>query len=315
MFRNFYNCLFLFTITAGLLNAQNGWSFEHKVSGEYFEERTLDISVYNNDILTYSFQKKLIPNQSIPNIEVLTNGNLLIIHALEGTLEIFDKTGSRIFHKEFFSLPPYREQIMKYHKNNEGIIIITSEESTNKIFSLNNMGILIYENFIESGLIMGVSSSWDSNLAAYSAVIWINNELTERSFILDTQNNEVIYFEGSFESGSFNENNTIFLGVAKNQLSLFDINNNELSWHEELPKGEIFIDAAFSNNKIYFLKGSPPLLSNGKWIIENSGVFVKDFRGEVKNITEISNVESSSEISSDGEHIKVISGAREIIIK
>jgi Family of unknown function (DUF5711) len=251
------------------------------------QQRVFHASVYNDSTRIFSIVKDLNARCSIPKAIALNNGNLALLHSLEGVLEIYDNTSQLIFEKEFYSLPPYREQNIKSTINDKGIVLLVSEEQKNRIYIIDNFGIPIGEMNIEDGLLSGLATSRNSEIVAYSIMNWNNNELKSKTTLYNIGRNHFYDLPINFDSGIFNKTADLFLGTTNKNSFCVDLNKEEILWQNKLLDDQIYLDAIFKNDDAILVQATDPKLINNKWVFENTKIVQKELSGNENILREI----------------------------
>jgi len=216
MYKDIIQIIFVLFLVQSNLTAQNPLEIKTEVNGNYDEQRVLKISVIDSANELISFNKPLPPYISIPNVEVLENNNILILHTLEGITEIYSAKANLISKNEFYKLPPHNEQNIKYYVNRLGFVLLISEARKNNLYFFNNNGEEIFSKNVLDGLISGLVSTNDAELIAYSLMRWKANNLESETVILDTKTDSEIVNSNRFEKGTFNNEAKLFLGFTNN---------------------------------------------------------------------------------------------------
>lgn len=239
------------------------------ISGKYFEERKIEIEVQKNNVEFYKFYKILEPHYSIPQIEIFNNGNLILIHSLEGVAEIYDTNSQLINNFEFYSLPPYNEQTLKFCKGKNSLGIIVSEDLQNYLKIVNSNGYVNKEMRLEDGSISGFAISEDDNFIAVSTYIWDEGEIENKSLIQNLITNQKISIQHLFNSGIFEKSTNNFIGYTNKSVFYFDINSKNIIWKKELSDQQLLLDVAYFNNNVFALYSSISVLSGSNWKYPN----------------------------------------------
>jgi hypothetical protein len=267
--------------------SQNEFRTETSIKGSYDQLRVFHASVHDDSNNILSIVKNLKPNFSIPEAIALNNGNLALLHSLEGVIEIYDSNTQMIFQKEFYSLPPYNEQNIKFAINDLGIVLLVSEEQQNRVYIINNFGIPIGEINVQDGLISGIATSGNSETIAYSVMNWYNNELKSKTTLYNIGRNHFYDLPINFDTGIFNKTANLFLGTTNKNSFCVDLNNEELLWQNNLLDDQIYLDAIFENDDAILIKSTAPKLINNKWMFENTKIIQKELSGNEKILQEI----------------------------
>ncbi|MDX1701068.1 MAG: hypothetical protein R3250_10640 [Melioribacteraceae bacterium] len=288
---------------------QNRIVSDLNVVGNYYEERTLTINVSVSGQDIYSVIKILPPHYSIPKADILENGNLILAHSLEGIVEIYNKTGNIIFRDEYYKLPPYRGQKLKYEVWSEGFIIVVSEEGTNTLHNLNNDGDILLDKDLEQGMISGIKLSPNGDLFVYSVVDWIQNELYTTTNILSLNGN---YFQSilkNFENGVFSTNSNLFVGWENRNIFCVDLLNRRIIWERSLENNQLISDAIIEGSDTYILFSSNPLFIEKEWQYDNIRIISKNLSGDEKHLFQFPLIANTIKFNTEGEEpILVVDG-------
>lgn len=282
--------------------------YESKISvnGDYDEQRLLEVETYFEGNKIYSIRKTLKPNYSIPETVILNNGFQLQIHSLEGVIELYNTNEQLLLKKDFYKLPPYNEQIIKYAINNVGVVILVSENQKNNIYLIENSGVIKDSLKVEDGLVSGVGISENGKFLAYSIMNWKKDELENKTFILDLENKSSVEYKIKFEKCSFNITNKIFLGFTNRNSVYIDLTAEKILWEKTLPNDQIYVDGIIEHEKTILVQSTAPKLIDQKWVYENINVLQKDTLG---------NEVLLSEINESVNKVKLIRSENKILIK
>ena len=264
------------------LLAQNNFEIRSDVTGNYDENRDLNISVIDSLGEFFSFEKKLLPHQSIPQIEVLSNKSILLIHSLEGLIEIYSKEGLLVSNNEFYKLPPYNEQRILIDIFDSGFALLVSESQKNKIHLLSNSGNINLSRDTEDGLVKGLAINKSAEFVAYSTFNWINDKLESEIIILNIINDSEIKISDQFETGLFSENDSLFFGFTNKTAFAYKLSEQKILWLDKADDSEIFIAGEIAKNKILLVQSKLPTLMENEWIYDNIEIIQKDDIGNEK---------------------------------
>lgn len=311
------NILQLFIASALLqfsLLAQNNLEINSVLKGNYNEQRSLNISINNLNKELFSIEKILLPYQSIPQIEVLSNSSILLVYSLEGIIETYNNKGSLVSQKEFYKLPPHNEQGLFSFIYDNGFAIIVSEEQKNNIFTFDNNGKIIYQKDLQDGLISGFVSSKNGNLFAASILNWNINQLDTKIFITNISDDYSLTLRNKFSKGMFNNKNNMFLGYSNKNSFLLDLNLGKILWENQLNKKEIYVEGFIEKDKVLLIKSVNPNFIDNTWIynkikvveIDDAGkeIIIKSVDKSTKNI-KLNKYKDKYDIILDDEKITV----------
>ncbi|MCB9257949.1 MAG: hypothetical protein H6612_01245 [Ignavibacteriales bacterium] len=271
----------LFLLTLKLI-AQSEYNTEIISKGYYYENRNIKVNVFRDNDLLYSVDKILTPHFSIPESIVLNNGNLVLIHSLEGIVEIFNTDSKQIFQKAFYKLPPHREQSILFDKNKNGFALLISEEQINNLYIVSDAGNFQDSIKVKDGLISGISIS-DGDFISYSIFNWDELKLITNTTFVNLIDKSELSFPVKFNKGKYNLSQNLFLGYTNKNYFCIDLNEKNVLWQNNLDEKEIFVDTEFNEDKIVILKSINPSYENKNWIYKNYTVVEKDYLGnEVK---------------------------------
>jgi hypothetical protein len=295
------------------LFGQNGLEITTRINGNYDEQRSLNISVNDAGKELYVFEKTLIPHQSIPQIKVLSNSNLLLVHSLEGIIEIYNSKGSLVSKNEFYKLPPFNEQRILFDIFDSGITLLVSESQKNNIYILDNNGNINYSKDIKDGLVKGLAVNKNAKFIACSIMNWNFDNIEYEIIITNTKNNLGINFSDQFENGMFNEFDNLFLGITNRSVFLYNLTEQKTLWSDKLDDNRLFVDANILKNKALLVQSNIPLLIDNDWIYEGIEIIQKNENGieevlysdkrKVK-IIELNKIESKFHVKLDDEIIE-----------
>ena len=295
------------------LFGQNGLEITTRINGNYDEQRSLNISVNDAGKELYVFEKTLIPHQSIPQIEVLSNSNLLLVHSLEGIIEIYNSKGSLVSKNEFYKLPPFNEQRILFDIFDSGITLLVSESQKNNIYILDNNGNINYSKDIKDGLVKGLAVNKNAEFIACSIMNWNFDNIEDEIIITNRKNNLGINFSDQFENGMFNEFDNLFLGITNKSVFLYNLTEQKTLWSDKLDDNRLFVEANISKNKALLVQSNIPLLIDNDWIYEGIEIIQKNENGieevlysdkrKVK-IIELNKIKSKFQVKLDDEIIE-----------
>jgi len=254
------------------------------LSGKYFEERKIEIEVQKNNVEFFKFYKILEPHYSIPQIEIFNNGNLILIYSLEGVAEIYDTNSQPLNKIEFYSLPPYNEQTLKFCKGDQYVGIIVCEDLQNYLKIIDSNGYINENLQLEDGSISGFVFSEVDNLFAVSTYIWDADKIVNKSFIQNLKTNQKTSVPYLFNSGIFQKSNNNFIGYTNKLVFYFDMNSKNILWKKEFSNQQLLLDVTSFNNNIFALRSSIPVLSNNNWTYQNVEVVSIENDGSEKTI-------------------------------
>lgn len=282
MYKKIIQIIIISSLLQFSLLAQNNLEIRSVVKGKYDEQRELNISVSDSLGEFFSFEKKLLPHQSIPQIEVLSNNSILLIHSLEGIIEIYNKKGLVVSKIEFYNLPPYNEQRILVDIFDSGFALLVSESQKNKLYILNNNGNINFSEDIKDGLLKGLAVNKSAEFVAYSVLNWINDKLESEIIILNIENNSEIKISDQFETGLFSENDSLFFGFTNKTVFAYKLSGQKIIWLDKAIDNEIFIAGEIAKNKVLFIKSKVPTLIGNEWVYDNIQIIQKDDIGNEK---------------------------------
>ena len=275
--------LIILILTSPFTNGQTGSIENFKIEGNYYEERRLSVDVFLNEEGKYSISKVLPPHYSIPQIDVLGNGNLILLHSLEGVVEIHDFRGEIIFRDEYYKLAPYHGQRLNYKKWSGGFLIVLSEANKNRALKMLFDGSPSAEIQLVEGMISGVELSADGELLIYSTVEWINDDLLTSTNVMSLTNNRSFTAAKHFENGYFNTDLSRFIGWEKRKVFCLDLLKEEIVWEWLVENEQMISDAIIQGSDSYILVSNKPRLIDKKWIYDNIRIIGKDGSGIEKH--------------------------------
>jgi hypothetical protein len=303
--KKFIISLILILVLNSLLFSQNNFSFIQKISNEkYSEKRELSLSILNNNKLLYNFIKTLEPYQSVPQVLILNNINLLLIFPQNGVIEFYDQN-ELLKNYSFYKIHTQNEQSIITSKNDAEVAILLSEEQINTIYFYNFGGTLIDSIKVEKGLISGLSISPDNNFIAYSVFNWEGNELKNKSVIIDKAKDKEILIDEKFSKGIFNKTDNLFLGFTNKNAFCIDLKNSNPIWKEKLNYDEIYLDGNFDYNNAIMIKADNPNLAGGEWIYPNAKVISKNNLGEETLLKEFISPYKKASLKSENEELDI----------
>lgn len=279
---------FILIISHGI-SAQTSFNTEKIITGNYNEERVLKINVSKKENMLYSVVKKLPPHFSVPKMEILHNGYLMLIHSLEGIVEFYNLNGDKILEKNYYKLPPYNEQKLLYSIYDNGTALLISENNLNKIILIDNNGNQIFEKEISKGIVESFTLSSNAQLLAYSIINWDGNNVEYNPSLYSIAKDQYFKLSSNFRRGEFNSDNSLFIGFNKREVFCTNIDDSKVVWNKTFNENEIVLDAAIDGEDVIILKSGRPIFQNNKWQYNNTSVISKNIQGEelvVKTITE-----------------------------
>jgi len=262
-------------------------------------------STYSGEDIIYSIHKILEPHYSIPETIVLRNGNLALLHSLEGVLEIYDTSAQKVLEKEFYSLPPYNEQTIKYDINNLGMVFIVSEQGDNNINFIENSGKEKTSFKAYNGLLAGVASSENGEVLAYSIMKWEKSELLYKTIFLNLEKESMSEYPLKFEKGCFSNSLDKFLGFTNKSSFYIDLIEEQILWQNDLEDDNIYLDAMIEMDRALFVQAFKPNLVNNKWTYEQTKIIRKDLSGNELIIREITQPTNYVKLIRSGKNISV----------
>lgn len=277
MINKIYHTILILSFSSCILFSQDSFTFDYKVLGSYKQERVLRIDVIKNNTLNYSFDKILPPHSSIPQIEIISNGHLLLIHSLEGIVELYDTAAKKLMKRYFYKLPPYNEQTIFYSGFSEGFYLLVTEREQNIIFAYNNFGEEIFKKSLRGGLATGLESSIDGDMFAVSIFQWHNNQILPNTELMNNAGDILVKVPTLFELGTFNKNDSKFMGFSKSDLFLLNIDKKEIMWKKTYPKEKIIISGEFWKNKPTIALAAKPQRKSNEWIYNKAQIIQIDF--------------------------------------
>jgi len=287
MYKNITTVLLAIFISNIQVISQNNYQTKLSIKGSYDELRILNIDISLEGKNIYSIKKVLEPHYSIPGTILLTNGNFALLHSLEGVLEIYDTSAKKIFNKEFYSLPPYNEQIIKYSINNLGVIFAVSEKQKNNIYFIENSKEVKFSFKVEDGLLAGIASTENGELLAYSVMQWDKDEILNKTIFLDIENKFLSEYTVNFEKGYFSNTNNLFLGITNNNSFFIDLEEGNILWQNNLANDQIYIDGMIEDNRAILVQTVKPNLVNNIWTYYKTKIIRKDLSGIEITLLEI----------------------------
>jgi len=305
----------LFISLSASIVAQQDYTALLKAAGNYDEERNLICDVSLDNEVVYTINKILKPHFSIPVTDVLSNGNLVLIHSLEGMVEIYDKSGIVYSKNDFYSLPPYNEQTIKYAVSIEGITLIISESGKNWVYQIDTSGEEKNQFEIEAGLVTGVSQSESGKYLAYSLSKWNLNRLTHSTKIINQISEESFVLPTKFEFGGFNTETNLFFGYDKKVGFLLDLNKEQIIWEASATDDYIFVDGLIEDDNVFLVQSSNPQLVNNKWTYEKTNVFQKQKNGEVNYLLDERNPVSEISLNKKKNNIEILIDGKSTTLK
>ncbi|MCP5062214.1 MAG: hypothetical protein GY936_07115 [Ignavibacteriae bacterium] len=267
--KNSFLILLFVTLT---LVGQNNFNFKNSFNDlKHFEERELNISIYENGIELYKIKKLLLANFSIPEVVLFENGNFALIHSLEGLLEFYS-TGALQTKKILLDNNFYNESSILFSVDNVKIALLITEEQKNKIVLLDDLGNQIFEKEVQDGLGSGIAYSEDADILAVSINNWKKNKLVSNSIFTNIEEGHEFTVPHKFEKGFFGKISSTFLGHSNNKLFLVDLNSNQLLWSKEAKSNSIFIQSKIKDNNVIVLEAPKPEIVNNSWKYQNCEV-------------------------------------------
>lgn len=252
------------------------------------------------------------PHFSIPNFTVLQNNNILLVHSLEGVVEVYNKMGQIILRNDFYELPPHNEQSIKYSVNNNGVVLLISELQKNSIFRIDsNNKLNLYKN-ISDGLISGIVSSSNGEIIACSIINWDIDKQINKTMFFNTQNNYSFEFPVRFEKGEINLTNNLFLGISNKEAFTIDILQQEIIWNNSLNNKEIYLDGTFNKDIVIVIQSELPIFIDKEWIYNYTKIISRDLKGKEQVITEINKPMKKIELVKENDNL-FLKGNNEII--
>ena len=255
-----------------------------RIRGNYHEERRIEINVTLNEKSEYSVIKELKPYYSIPKTDVLSNGYLILVHSLEGVVEVYDTNGEIIFQDEYYKLPPYRGQSIKHDIWSQGFLVVSSEQNVNTLYKITNDGNTILSLELEEGMISGIKLSGNGEFFAYSAVEWINDELYYSTTLLSLNGQYYQSIPIHFENGVFSTESNIFVGWGKRNTFCVDIDKANLIWEKRVKSYQLISEAMIDAKDTYILISNNPVLIENKWEYDNIEIISKNRLGDEKKV-------------------------------
>ena len=296
------------------LLAQNNLEIRSDVTGNYYENRELNINVSDSLGEFFSFEKKLLPHQSIPQIEALSNNSILLVHSLEGIIEIYNNKGSLVSKNEFYKLPPFNEQRILFEIFDSGITLLVSESQKNNIYVLNNNGNNNYSKNIKDGLVSGLAVDKNADFIACSIMNRNFDNVEDQVIIINTKNNFRINFSDQFENGIFNKENNLFLGFTNKSVFLYNLTEQKTLWSNKLDGNKLFVDGNISKNNALLVQSNIPELIDNDWVYDGIEIIQKDEIGIEKVLysadrrvqeIELNKFDTKIKVKLDGESIEL----------
>lgn len=296
---------FIFIIILNsVMYSQNYYSIESNVEGRFGENRTFDATVLKENTKLFTVKKNLAAFQSIPKAIVLANGNLVFLSSIEGVLEIYNGVNNLILAKDFYSLPPYNEQVIKYSINKLGIALLVSEHRINKIYFFNNNGKLEYQLNADNGLISGFTTSEMNNFLVYSTLNWNEDKLESKTYIIkDIDNNKI--FNVYFEKGKFSDNTELFVGQTNKSTFCIRLNDQKLLWQTKLNSDMVYLETQFHDSAVLLLTAGAPQFINNNWVFKDAEVTKKVLSGSETMIKNITSYFNNGNLSKNGKEINL----------
>ncbi len=278
------------TVFTCVIFAQNNYTVKTKLSGNNIEtERTITVSVIKNGQSLYSISKTLLPYYSIPQTMVFENGNLILLHSLEGTLEFYNSAKNLIAKKGNLITSLYDEHKILFSKTATEIALLISEDNENKIVIYNSAGELLFSENTEKGIANGIVLSNENNKLATSLYNWENNKIISKTFIIDLSKNQTDEFPILFKQGFFNKSGDLFCGFTNKKFFNVDLLKKKIILTKNIPDNKILMDVQVNKQNTYYIEATTPKLIKGIWIYNSAEVLKidKDNKTEVvKKITD-----------------------------
>lgn len=297
-----------------LLIAQNNYKTSIDIIKNE-NSRIASITVLQGNDKIGTLKKELSEGSSIPTAIALNNGNLALLNSLEGEIELYNYSSELFFSHKFYTLPPYKEQSIKYSLNNKGVLLLVSEAQSNNLYLVNNSGELENLSDCENGLITGLNSTLNGESIFYSIANWSENNLNKKSVFLDLINYNEKTFSLGFERGVFNEQNNLFVGYDKTSAFCINYKNEEILWKKELDENQYFLDVNFSNEEVILVKVTSPKLENGQWIYDNAIIVEKNISGREKVLQSVNKSFRTMELITEDEKIELLIDSNVIVVK
>lgn len=296
--------LFSFLVIPNIY-AQDNFETKISITGNYNQERELLISVYSDNEEFYSFNKKLKPHYSIPKTFILNNGNIILVHSLEGIVEIYNQLNQKVYENSFYSLPLYNEQNIKIEITNNGLVILVSENQVNGIFIINNNGNSISSQTIINGLVSGLSASKDGNYIAISLFNWEIDILKNETIIINLKKNTSTTYPIRFNHGEFSLNSNLFLAFTNKQSFYIDLIEQKVLWKNNLDNSHIYLDGTIEEEKAILIQSINPILENNAWIFTGASIMSFDRNKEMSILNNISSSFNKIELNKQNEDLYV----------
>jgi hypothetical protein len=309
-----YQTILFLSFSSCLLFSQDNFTFDYNVVGNYDKERVLKIDVVKNSSLNYSFDKILPPHYSIPQINVTANGHLLLIHSLEGMVELYDTSTKRLMKRYFYRLPPYSEQTILYSGFNEGFYLLVSEQEHNIIFAFNNFGEEKLQKSLRQGLATGLESSINGDVFAVSIIQWNNNQIVANTDLFNNSSHVLMKAPILFESGNFNIDGSKFMGYSKSDLFLLNIDTKEIMWKKTYPTDKLIIAGVFWENTPTVVLASNPELKLNEWVYDKAQIIRIDFSGSEQILRAIESPVRKLKLEAENSNLNLIIDGKETSI-
>lgn len=245
----------------------------------YKAERT--ISVYVDS--TFYFSKKILPYQSIPQIERVKD-NIVLIHSLEGLVEFYSPSGELLVKDSFYSNPPHNEQKLLFCKSENKIAFLISENRKNKIIIYSQLGLRVDSVKVDNGIVSGLVCGNSDTLIAFSIYNWQNKFVSSYTYLVNLTSKLYNKTEQLFEKGKFSNNEKYFLGYTNKSIFLVDINNYETLWNYKPLPGRIILEGKIIGDASFLIEASSPYLSNGGWTYQDIKIYQTTLDGKSKLI-------------------------------
>ncbi len=269
--------------------AQNKFIVKTQLSNNnYEEERIFTITVLDNQKEIYKIKKQLIPHYSVPEVFIFRNGNLVLLHALEGVIEFYNSNGEILTQEKSLINKLYDEHKILYSKTNKKIALLISEKNKNKVIIFDNSGTQLSTFNIDDGIISGIVLAENENNLASSLYNWQENNVLAKTLIINLTANTTKEFPIRFEKGFFDSNNNSFVGFTNKKVFELDLKTNKIILNKKVGDNQIILDAQTNNSDIYFIKANLPKLVSGTWKYPSAKIIKIDKEGNVTTDKEIS---------------------------
>lgn len=271
-----------------LLFAQDEISFSKRiVGGNYLNVRKLEIEIKKKGNINYTFEKELLPYQSIPQVLLIDSTKFCLAFIGEGLVEFY-KDGKITNKYNFYKSHQHNEQRMYFANNAFGTAVLVSENLQNKIFLFDLIGNLKDSIDAGNGIISGFSLSDNNNFIAYSYYNWEIENLNNTSVIMNSNNNKIFTTDEKFWQGKFNLAENKFLGFTNKSSFCYDVTSNKILWKSDLPNDEIYLDGIWENNNTLLIKAGSPELKDGNWVHNKANIIEKNNNGDENIIQNVS---------------------------